>query len=134
MKDKTKIAYDFAEVIKYMDVSVDTDIDSQQHTMREREIKEWDKEQARKLAAEDGIELTDAHFKVIKLLQDYYLENGPVASGRELGDMLDYEFTAQGGRKYLRVLFPDGPVNQGMRLAGLPVPPYSEDDSFGTTR
>jgi TusE/DsrC/DsvC family sulfur relay protein len=134
MKDKTKIADDFAEVIKYMDDSVDTDIDSQQHTMREREIKEWDKEQARKLAAEDGIELTDEHFKVIKLLQDYYLENGPVESGRELGQMLDYEFTDQGGRKYLRVLFPDGPVNQGMRLAGLPVPPYSEDDGFGTTR
>jgi TusE/DsrC/DsvC family sulfur relay protein len=134
MIDTTKIANEFAEALKYMDVSVDTDIDSQQFTRRERELQSWDKEQARQLAREEGIELTEAHFEVIQQLRDYYLEYGYVESGRELGDMLEYEFANRGGRKYLRILFPNGPVTQGMRIAGLPVPAYSEDEGFGTAR
>jgi tRNA 2-thiouridine synthesizing protein E len=48
--------------------------------------------------------------------------------------MLDSEFADRGGRKYLRQLFPEGPVAQGMRIAGLSVPPYTEDEGFGTSR
>jgi sulfur relay (sulfurtransferase) DsrC/TusE family protein len=71
---------------------------------------------------------------VIQRLRDYYLENGSVESGRELGDILDEAFSDQGGRQYLRRLFPQGPVTQGMRFAGLPVPAHSEDEGFGTAR
>jgi tRNA 2-thiouridine synthesizing protein E len=55
-------------------------------------------------------------------------------SGRELGDILDEAFSDQGGRQYLRRLFPQGPVAQGMRFAGLPIPAHSEDGGFGTAR
>jgi len=48
--------------------------------------------------------------------------------------MLDIEYAEQGGRKYLRRLFPEGPVAQGMRIAGLPVPPHTENEGFGTNR
>nr|WP_201091533.1 hypothetical protein [Thiocystis minor] len=34
----------------------------------------------------------------------------------------------------MRRLFPQGPVTQGMRFAGLPVPAHSEDEGFGTAR
>ena len=46
----------------------------------------------------------------------------PRRADRELGDMLESEFADRGGRKYLRSLFPGGPVAQGMRIAGLAVP------------
>jgi len=128
MKKNTSLVDEFA------DKSVDTDIDSQQHTQRERKLQNWNEEQARGIAKEEGVELTDAHFEVIQRLRDYYLENGSVESGRELGDILDEAFSDQGGRQYLRRLFPQGPVTQGMRFAGLPVPAHSEDEGFGTAR
>jgi tRNA 2-thiouridine synthesizing protein E len=128
MKQKTKLVDEFT------DKSVDTDIDSQQRTQRERELQSWNEEQAKNIAREEDVELTDAHFEVIQRLRDYYLENGTVESGRELGDMLDEAFADQGGRKYLHRLFPQGPVTQGMRFAGLAIPAHSEDEGFGTTR
>lgn len=93
MKRKTHLTDEFA------DKSVDTDIGSQQHTQRERELRNWNEEQAHGIAKEEGVELTDAHFEVIQRLRDYYLENGSVEGGRELGDMLDEAFSDQGGRK-----------------------------------
>ena len=134
MIDKEKTADKYRESIEAMDVSVDTDIDSQQRTQREQELQRWDEDQARNIASEEGVELNEDHFKVIHLLRDYYLKNGLTESGRELGDMLDTEFSSQGGRTYLHQLFADGPVTQGMRFAGLPVPAHSEDGGFGTAR
>ncbi len=122
------------ESIESMDVSVDTDIDSQRHTERKKVLQRWDEDKARHLASEQGVELNEEHFKVIHLLRDYYLKNGLPESGRELDEMLDNEFSSQGGRKYLHKLFPEGPVSQGMNFAGLSVPAYSEDDGFGTAR
>jgi len=134
MIDKEKISEMLGEAVEAMDVSVDTDIDSQQRTQREQELQHWSDDQARKAATGEGVDLTDAHFQVIHLLRDYYLKNGLTESGRELDDMLVNEFSSQGGRKYLHQLFPDGPVAQGMRFAGLPVPAHSEDEGFGTAR
>lgn len=122
------------EAVESMDTSVDTDIDSQQRTQREQELKRWDEDQARQVASEQGVELSEAHLKVIHRLHDYYLQNGLPENGRELEEFLDNEFSSQGGRKYLHQLFPDGPVTQGMRFAGLPVPAHSEDEGFGTAR
>lgn len=87
--------------------------------------------QARGRARELGITLTDDHWRVIDVLREHYREHGPAPSGRELSDMLDLRFAAEGGRRWLRRLFPDGPVTQGMQIAGLPVPPRSEDSGFG---
>lgn len=116
------------------DKSVDTDIDSQRRSQRERELQNWDKQQAQDIANKEGVELTDAHFNVIECLRDHYLNHGEVESGRQLDEMLDEAFSDQGGRKYLHRLFPEGPVTQGMRFAGLDVPAYSEDAGFGTAR
>jgi tRNA 2-thiouridine synthesizing protein E len=94
----------------------------------------WNKEQASEIAEKEEIVMTDEHWNVVYSLRKYYLHHGPAANGRELGDMLDREYADHGGRKYLRRLFPGGPVTQGMRIAGLQVPPYSEDEGFGTSR
>ncbi len=122
------------EAVEMMDKSVDTDIASQQRKRREQELQEWDEERAKEIAVAEGIELTDAHFKVIQKLRDYYRDNGLAKTGRELGEMLDETFAEQGGRKYLHTLFPEGPVAQGMRIAGLPVPALTENKGFGTAR
>ena len=134
MIDKEKIADEFAEAAALTDVHVDTDIDSQQRSRRETQMRGWDEAQAHEIASEEGIELTDEHMQVVHTLRDYYRENGPVQKGRVLGDMLEKEFEGKGGRKFLRRLFPGGPVTQGTRIAGIPVPAHSEDDGFGTAR
>ena len=112
---------------------VDTYINSQQRTQRELELKNWGDEQAHKVASTESVELSPDHLRVISLLREHYLEHGAVQSGRDLGDMLNEKFADQGGRKFLHQLFPKGPVTQGMRFAGLPVPAYSEDKGFGTS-
>ena len=134
MIDKETISREFTEAVKSMDTSVDTDIDSQQRSNRDELLNEWNEEQARNIASELGIELTDAHLQVVHSLREYYREHGESKSGRQLSDMLDNAFSNQGGKKYLHRLFPQGPVSQGMRIAGLPLPANTEDAGFGTAR
>ena len=122
-KETDKISQGFEKAFEEAgDVSVDTDVASQQRSRRQREVDNWNIETGRRIAASEGIELDDARLRVVNSLRDYYLEHGLAEHGRELGDMLDERFSAEGGRKYLRELFPQGPVAQGMKIAGLPVP------------
>jgi tRNA 2-thiouridine synthesizing protein E len=86
------------------------------------------------MAAEEGIELTNEHMGVLECLRDYYLELGEADNGRDLEEMLNDIFDGHGGRKYLWRLFPGGPVTQGSRIAGLPIPPHTGDKGFGTVR
>ncbi|TCK18251.1 tRNA 2-thiouridine synthesizing protein E [Thiogranum longum] len=116
------------------DVSVDTDTDSQQRTRRQRVLDMWNEDIGRALAANEDLKLDDAHLAVIYSLRDHFLEHGFAKAGRVLGDMLDARFEDAGGRKYLRRLFPNGPVAQGMRIAGLPVPNLTENKGQGTAR
>jgi len=116
------------------DVSVDTDIDSQQRTRRQSVLDMWSEDIGRALAANEDLKLDDAHLAVIYSLRDHFFEHGFAKAGRVLGDMLDARFEDAGGRKYLRRLFPNGPVAQGMRIAGLPVPNLTENKGQGTAR
>ena len=123
------------KLVEWMvDRRVDTDIESQERTHREDLLDNLDETHVRDMASEEGIELTDEHRGVIECLRDYYLELGEADNGRDLEEMLDEIFDGHGGRKYLWTLFPGGPVSQGMRIAGLPVPPHSGDKGFGTVR
>ena len=134
MKDKEKIVSEYTEAAWSMDNSVDTDIDSQLRSNRDELLNEWNEDKARKIASELGIELTDAHLQVVHSLREHYREHGESESGRVLTDMLDNAFASQGGEKYLHRLFAEGPVSQGMIIAGLPLPANTEDAGFGTAR
>jgi sulfur relay (sulfurtransferase) DsrC/TusE family protein len=46
--------------------------------------------------------------------------------------LLDREYADMGGRRYLYGLFPHGPLAQGCRLAGLPLPVGTLSASFGS--
>ena len=117
-----------------VDRRVDTDVDSQERTYRKQLLDGFGETRVREMAGKEGIVLTNEHLGVIECLRDYFLEFGEAEKGRDLEEMLDEIFAGHGGRKYLWHLFPHGPVAQGMRIAGLPVPPHTEDKGFGTAR
>lgn len=99
---------------------------------RLEELEPWSEETARELSAIEEIDLTPEHWEVVNFLREHFEDCGLAPSGRILLRHLEDEFSKQGGRKYLYRLFPAGPVSQGSRIAGLPLPPYSSDKSFGT--
>lgn len=124
-----------SEWVEWMaDRSVDTDIDSQERTYRKQLLDGLGEAHVRERACSDGIALTNEHLGVIECLRDYYLEFGEAEKGRDLEEMLDEIFAGHGGRRYLWQLFPGGPVTQGMRISGLPLPPHTGDMGFGTVR
>lgn len=95
------------------------------------DMESWTEQQARDLARSQGLELSDEHMDVICWLRDLYADCGKPENGRALTHAMEETFSDQGGKKYLYWLFPNGPVLQGCRLAGLPVPESTVDRSFG---
>ena len=83
-------------------------------------------------ARSEGLELRQPHLEVIAFLRSQYIENGSSARARDVAALLDRQFAAQGGRRYLYELFPGGRVSQGGRLAGILVPSDAQDLSFGS--
>lgn len=96
------------------------------------DLPEWDEQEAERLAREEEITLTPDHWTVVKFVREHYIHNGRARSGRVLSAVLDEEFAHRGGRRWLYQLFPRGPVAQSSRIAGLPLPPYTIDRSFGS--
>ncbi|MDE0250563.1 MAG: TusE/DsrC/DsvC family sulfur relay protein [Gammaproteobacteria bacterium] len=94
---------------------------------------DWSDEDVRKVAAEEGITLTDDHFEVMHALQEYYSRHEiNLINMRELHDALEEKFHYKGGLKYLYDLFPGGPIAQGCKMAGLHVPAGAVDKGFGS--
>ena len=77
---------------------------------------QWTQEIAQAIAAEEGITLTDAHWKVIDFLKKDFAATGVLASMRRINKA--------GGipTKELYDLFPDGPLKKAARIAGLARP------------
>ncbi len=96
------------------------------------ELQSWSEEHARELAAEQGVDLTEEHWDVLYFLRDRYIEEGQAKSGRKVVEALEKRYANRGGKRYLYTLFPHGPVTQGSIIAGLPLPAYTADPSFGS--
>jgi TusE/DsrC/DsvC family sulfur relay protein len=77
---------------------------------------QWTKEVAQAVAAEEGITLTDAHWKVLDFLKKDFTETGVLASMRRINK------TGGIPTKDLYDLFPEGPLKKAARIAGLPKP------------
>lgn len=86
-------------------------------------INDWSESIAEAMAAVDDLQLSEAHWDIIRFLREYYheYEIAPAvrvltkAVGRRLGK-------DKGNSKYLYNLFPYGPGKQACRYAGLPKP------------
>lgn len=94
----------------------------------------WTRDDAMRIARGEGLTLTDAHWDVIRALQNYYAghEDDTIINMRDLHDALDECFHEKGGLKYLYALFPGGPIAQSCRLAGLKAPYIAIDPHFGS--
>lgn len=77
---------------------------------------QWTREVAQAIAAEEGITLTDAHWKVIDFLKKDFAETGVLASMRRINK------TGGIPTKDLYDLFPEGPLKKATRIAGLSKP------------
>ncbi len=80
------------------------------------DLDEWDDDLARQLARQIGIELTDAHWRVIRFLREDYRAHGQTPTLRRV--------TVVGGvpTRDLFVLFPTKPAKKMAYIAGLPKP------------
>jgi TusE/DsrC/DsvC family sulfur relay protein len=77
----------------------------------------WTKNWVKYVKHIEGIqELTDEHWKVINVLQDYYKKNGIAPMVRILSKVTGYKL------KYIYELFPSGPGKGACKMAGLPKP------------
>lgn len=94
----------------------------------------WAPNLAMKTALDEGLALSDAHWEVVRALQEYFARHAedPMIHQRELHDALEEKFHLKGGMRYLYSIFPKGPVAQGCRLAGLQAPAGSVDRGFGS--
>ncbi len=101
---------------------------------RMADLEGWNESVARKIAAEQDLELNEDHWDVIHFLRRHYLEHGSVTHARQLTEILGEYYAKKGGGKFLYDLFPNGPVAQGCKLAGLPAISDSTNSSFGSVQ
>lgn len=125
------------EVNIMANLSIHNTVSDREAMARDREayllgLGSWSESEASRMAEAEGLSLRDEHWEVIHFLRDRFMAQGQAQSGRQVLRALEREFAGRGGKRHLYGLFPDGPVTQGSRLAGLPLPPYTVDPSFGS--
>ncbi len=83
----------------------------------------WDEGMAAIMAKQDGLELTEEHWDVIKFLREYFEKYQIAPMIKILTKELKKKYGKEkGNTKYLYELYPAGPAKQACRYAGLPKP------------
>ncbi len=77
---------------------------------------EWDEGLATELAAQIGIEMTDAHWKAIRFAREDFLAQGETPTLRRM------QIAGGVSTKEMFVLFPKKPAKKMAYVAGLPKP------------
>jgi tRNA 2-thiouridine synthesizing protein E len=78
--------------------------------------KDWTEEMAPEIAKEEGIQLTEAHWKVIRFIRKDFQETGQIPTIRRMK-------TAGGiPTNELYELFPQGPAKKSAKIAGFGKP------------
>ncbi|WP_226649068.1 TusE/DsrC/DsvC family sulfur relay protein [Microbulbifer variabilis] len=88
-----------------------------------RNLNDWNRDVAEALARAEEIELSNAHWEVIELLQEFYrlFELSPAM--RPLVKFIGQRLGPEKGRSiYLMQLFPPSPAKVASKIAGLPKP------------
>jgi tRNA 2-thiouridine synthesizing protein E len=77
---------------------------------------QWNKDVAAALAAEEGITLTDTHWRVLNFIDAGFKEKGVVPGMRRMNKVGNIT------TKDLYALFPDGPIKKAAKISGYPKP------------
>ena len=84
---------------------------------------QWHQDMVPVLAEQEGIELTDAHWEVVRFVREFYEEYETSPAIRALVKAMAEKFGPEkGNSRYLQRLFKKGPAKQATKLAGLPKP------------
>ncbi|MFD1803058.1 TusE/DsrC/DsvC family sulfur relay protein [Mixta tenebrionis] len=84
---------------------------------------DWSEELALLIAAEESIEMSEAHWEVVHFVRGFYMEFNTSPAVRMLVKAMAQKFGPEkGNSRYLFRLFPDGPAKQATKIAGLPKP------------
>ena len=85
------------------------------------DLSQWDEDVAHEMAEEEGVELTDASFKLIHFLREEYINNNSnQPNERNMVKGLKSDWEGKLTTKELYTLFPKGPAKQAGKIAGLP--------------
>jgi len=86
-----------------------------------RNLDDWSEDYAVALAKQEGLELTEEHWEVIRYLRQYYQEHSIQAQVRNMiKHFAEVWGKERGNNHYLHAIFPmGGPQKQGNRMAGL---------------
>ncbi len=87
------------------------------------DVAAWDEEIARVIAANEQVEMTEAHWEVVRAARAYYDEFGIVAEPRKFLKIMRERYGEnRASTRYLFELFPYGLVKSANKIAGLPRP------------
>ncbi|MFS2224914.1 sulfurtransferase TusE [Pantoea sp. B65] len=88
-----------------------------------QQVSDWSEALALQIATEEQIEMTDAHWEVVRFVREFYLEFNTSPAVRMLVKAMAQKFGEEkGNSRYLFRLFPEGPAKQATKIAGLPRP------------
>ena len=83
----------------------------------------WTEQVGIALAAAAGIELTAAHWEIVRFMRDYYRRFNHLPNNRVFVTAVRKQFGEEkGNSRYLYGLFPEGPLKFACRIGGLPKP------------
>jgi len=77
---------------------------------------QWNRDVAAALAKEEGIDLTEGHWKVLDFIDKDFKEKSAVPGMRRINKVGGIE------TKELYSLFPNGPIKKATKIAGYPKP------------
>ncbi len=84
------------------------------------DVNDWDDDVALALAADEGIEMTDQHWDIVRYLRNEHMESGGEPNEREIMKAMKEPWGGKPSSKLMYQLFPTMPSKQGRKIAGLP--------------
>lgn len=88
-----------------------------------RNIEDWSPQVAEKLAHEEDLILTEAHWELIKVIRQFYQDFEHSPAMRPLVKAVKIQLGDDKGKSiYLMKLFPGSPAKKLAKIAGLPKP------------
>jgi tRNA 2-thiouridine synthesizing protein E len=87
------------------------------------DLSQWSEALAETIATKEGLELTEAHWEVLRVLRGFYEQFEVSPAMRPLVKAVTKELGADKGKSiYLMKLFPGSPPKLAAKIAGLPKP------------